>query len=407
MSAARVAILAACLLSSLLSAPAAGQFPWRAASHAGLDLEAGQALFERRWVGAPASTRAASGLGPLYNARSCASCHPKGGGGPPLPDVGGVPGPALVVMLGEGSRFGEQLQGAALPGLRAEARVELRFEEVVARYADGASVSLRRPRYDILPLDGQALEEGLRLSPRLAPSLHGMAALEALSIAAAGRLIDAEASDGGGEGEGEGEGVRGVGAAGRFGLQGAQATLELQVARALSLDLGLANPLLEQPAGDCTPVQQDCLAAAPPGPEVGHEAFELLLNYVRSLPPPAASGPLVEEGLRLFETTGCAACHSPNPRVGASRPWSDLLLHDMGEDLADFTPRGETLATRWRTAPLWGLGTRAGALLHDGRARSIEEAVLWHGGEALGARERFQSLTAYERQALLDFLQGL
>jgi len=387
--------LAACLFLTL-SLPAAAQPSWRAASHEGLDLAAGQALFERNWVGAPASTRASSGLGPLYNARSCAACHPAGGAGAALPAEGGVPGAALVVMLGEGSRFGAQLQTAALGGLRPEARIELRFEEVPVRYADGSEVRLRRPRFTITPEDGLPLEEGLRLSPRLAPALHGMAALEAVPASA----IIAQAHDG--------DGVRGVAGAGRFGLQGGGATLETQIGRALSIDLGLANPLFPEPAGDCTPHQRDCLAAAPRRAELEPTAFGLLVAYVRSLaPPPARADGQDGAGRRLFEATGCATCHTPALRAGDALPWSDLLLHDMGEDLADFTPRGAALPTRWRTAPLWGLGERRGALLHDGRARDAEEAILWHGGEARPARERFRALPARDRRSLLDFLDSL
>src|SRR5690606_31972378 len=174
----------------LSGAPAAAQLSWQAASRAGLDLHAGRALFDRQWVPAPASTRAASGLGPLYNARSCAACHPGGGGGASPPNAG-APAPGLVVVLGEGSRFGRQLQTAAVAGLRAEARIEVRFEESVERYADGAEVRLRWPRFDIRPLDGAELEDGLRLSPRLAPSLRGLAVLESL----------ADTGDTGGRGE--------------------------------------------------------------------------------------------------------------------------------------------------------------------------------------------------------------
>ncbi len=221
-------------------------------------------------------------------------------------------------------------------------------------------------------------------------------------------------------------------AIGRFGWKAGQPTVEQQSAHAFSGDMGLSTPLLAAAAGDCTDEQAACLAMPrgdDPGtgePEVPQVVLDLATFYARTLAVPARTGfddPEVLAGKRVFHETGCAACHVPKyvTRRDAALPalsfqliwpYTDLLLHDMGEGLADGRPEGEADGREWRTPPLWGLGRTKDVsghteLLHDGRARSVLEAILWHGGEAEAARDRVVALPTAERDALVAFLNSL
>jgi CxxC motif-containing protein (DUF1111 family) len=219
---------------------------------------------------------------------------------------------------------------------------------------------------------------------------------------------------------------------GRFGWKASEPTLERQAALALALDIGISSPLLPDGHGDCTPRQTTC-RQAPTGntPDFGNveapeSVMQALLFYLDNLGPPArrdSDDPSVRNGERLFASTGCAACHQsrfvtardpalPWLSEREIHPYTDMLLHDMGEDLADHRPEGAADGREWRTSPLWGIGrTEAvngnASYLHDGRARSLIEAILWHGGEADGARRRFSHLSAGERHDLLRFLGSL
>nr|WP_305123134.1 di-heme oxidoredictase family protein [Roseomonas sp. GC11] len=419
----------------------------------GLEFRLGESVFRRLWVEAPSSTRHADGLGPLYNARSCQSCHPRAGRGP-RPE-GEEPPAALILRLSvppatpeqqallETHRastipdpsLGTQLQPLATAGLRGEGRVRLRWHTEEKTLADGTRIPLRRPEPR---LEGPAAP-GRRLSLRMAPALIGLGLLEQVPEAALLALADPTDRDG--------DGIRGrlnrvwsqaEGRVlpGRFGWKAGEATLADQNAAAFSADLGLSTPLRPAPWGDCTAAQPECRAAphglTPHGPasaeesEVEPRLFALLTLFTRHLavpPRPPAPGPGVAPGVgrevargeKLFASLGCGACHRPRlplPDGRAIAPYTDLLLHDMGEALADHRPEGEAGGRDWRTPPLWGLGRVAAVsgppgLLHDGRARSVLEAILWHGGEALPARERVRALPAADRAALLAFLDSL
>lgn len=374
-----------------------------AAAADGLEAAVGKALFEREWAPAPASTRTTDGLGPLYNARSCAACHPKGGrAGLELDGSGRPLRPGLVLRLPDHARLGRQLQTGSVPGLPAEGRVTVRYAEERVALAGGGAAVLRRPSYRV-----EAEEVG-RFSPRLAPSLRGAGLLAAVPDEILIARADPEDRDG--------DGVRGRAGPGRFGLRAEHPSLRAQVAEALLRDLGMATPPRPFPAGDCTPAQARCRALphgdreGRPGVELGEAILEAITAYVAALPP--ARPRSVPAGPALFGRLGCAACHAPSLPARTGRglrsvaAYTDLLLHDLGPRLAD--PGGERLeeARLWRTAPLWGVGG-ASALLHDGRARGVEEAILWHGGEAEPARERYRALPPEERAALLTFLGGL
>jgi CxxC motif-containing protein (DUF1111 family) len=361
----------------------------------------GRALFERVWVAAPASTAATDGLGPLFNARSCAACHPGGRGAEVALDPSGAPErPGLVLRLRNDPTYGRQLQTGGIHGQPAEGTLRVTYVDLPPlALAGGERVSLRRPRYNA----SIALPGGM--SPRLAPSLHGVGLLAAVPSA----VLEERAR------RGSRRGPRGRLGAGVLGLRAELPSLREQVAEALMLDLGLSTGLRPSPAGDCTAAQRPCRERVhgdrdPPGVEVSDAILDTLVAYVASLPPPPAARP-EPRGEHLFATLGCAACHAPSlPAVSARgevitiTPYTDLLLHDLGVGLAD---EGDPGQRQWRTAPLWGLGGKPSSLLHDGRARSPIEAILWHGGEAETSRERFRALTPRERAALLAFLAAL
>lgn len=421
-----------------------------------LDFELGKALFDKLWVAAPASTRASDGLGPLYNARACRDCHLRAGRGR-LPGAKGERLPGLVLRLSlpgpaasedaaamiEGylaglpdPAYGRQLQDLAAPGQRAEGRIALGYTETQVVLADGTTVSLRAPSYAVGdPAQGPPARD-LRLSARLAPPMIGLGLLEA--IPSADILAGADPDDRDGDGiSGRANVVPsleyGVPMLGRFGLKAGVATVREQVARALSADMGLSSPLLPDAWGDCTQAQSDC-RAAPDGEEAGRrdgreldgQSLDLLTFHARNLAVLArrdAGSPEVLDGKAVFNQAGCAACHRPNyvtARLSDRSeqsfqliwPYSDLLLHDMGAGLADGFAEGRASGREWRTAPLWGIGLAArvggqALYLHDGRARSLLEAVLWHGGEARPSRDRVVALPKEDREALILYLESL
>ena len=199
---------------------------------------------------------------------------------------------------------------------------------------------------------------------------------------------------------------------------------------AFSADIGLSSPLFPAPGGDCTAAQPACPAAphggGPDGPEVSAEALDLVTFYARNLAVPARrdiDDPEVLRGKRMFHEARCTACHTPKfvtrrlPDQPAQSfqliwPHTDLLLHDMGEGLADHRPEGRATGREWRTAPLWGVGMTARVsghtyFLHDGRARNLLEAVLWHGGEAAPMRDAVIAMPPEDRAALIRFLESL
>lgn len=398
-----------------------------------LDFELGKALFDKLWVAAPASTRASDGLGPLYNARACQDCHFRDGRGrlPATPDTR-TPGLVLRFSLPD-PVYGGQLQDQAAPGQKAEGRVTVAYRERPVTLADGTVVSLRAPVYLVGDAAYGAPQSGGGLSPRLAPPMIGLGLLEA--IPAADILAGDDADDR------DGDGISGRAALvwsdefgqtmlGRFGLKAGMATVREQVASALSVDMGLSSPLRPDAAGDCTAAQVVCRAApdgAEPGIRDGHEldgqSLDLLTFYARNLAVPArrnVDDPAVLRGKAIFHQSGCADCHRPKHVTARLKdrpeqdfqlvwPYTDLLLHDMGEGLAD---AGEGTAREWRTPPLWGLGlarTVSGqaAYLHDGRARTLPEAILWHGGEGSASRDRAAALPTEDRDALISFLESL
>jgi CxxC motif-containing protein (DUF1111 family) len=401
----------------------------------GLDFEIGRALFERQWAAAPSSTQAADGLGPLFNARSCLSCHTGGGRGQAYDAAGNVL-PALLFKLGPHGGmtaavgdpvYGQQIQPESVLGLSGEARPRMRFETHTVSLADGTKIELRRPAPFVEGLAYGPLAPETVISTRLATAINGMGLLE--------RIPDAEIMA---RANPDGDGISGrpnevldpatgKTAIGRFGWKAGAATLAAQDAKALDLDIGLSNPLYRDSYGDCTPREPQCLAM-PNGASPQFENLEIPSSLMRLidrfvaeavLPRAAAVANGVAHGREVFMEAGCESCHRASfylPADGAMparqiAPFSDLLLHDMGMGLADHVKDGAASGREWRTAPLWGIGAALQAgnvgLLHDGRARTVLEAILWHDGEAAPARKNVEALSAADRQALIDFIGSL
>ena len=454
----------------------------------------GNALFRRLWVTAPSSTRSADGLGPLYNARACQRCHLKDGRGHP-PENAQDSTVSMLIRLSVPPRteaerarlasgreavvpeptYGTQLQDVAVPGLAAEGRIRIARVPREVALAGGATVTLEEPHYAIVDPGYGPLDPRVMTSPRVAPPMIGLGLLEAIAESD----VMARADPGDADGDGISGRARRVWSPsngrmmlGRFGWKAGAATIVDQSAAAMSGDIGVSNPLAPAPWGECTERQRACRAAphgADPGAgsesdsssESGSDKFEAptaimdaIVFYSRNLAVPARRGendPAVLRGKALFYRSGCIGCHTPKHATRADWPveplagqliwpYTDLLVHDMGEGLADGRPEGGmgghvkgdagsgsgggasyrdsasgqsgASGREWRTAPLWGIGltevvnghTR---FLHDGRARNLTEAILWHGGEAQASRDAFRTMPKAERDALLAFLKSL
>ena len=418
-----------------------------------LDFRVGNGIFKKIWVSSPSSTTSSDGLGPVFNARSCQRCHLKDGRG--HPPVEGEKAELMLLKLSippqnETQRsallqnrissipeptYGKQLQNFSVQGVRSEGEFTLKYQELPVQLADGEIVNLRAPTYQITDLQYGTLHPDAMVSPRIAPPVIGMGLLEAIPEADILRHADPDDLDG--------DGISGRARQvwsdehhqvmlGRFGWKAGQPTLVQQAASAFQTDIGISTPLYPVPYADCTPAQKDCVAGphgdvpAQDGIEAVTEMFDLLVFYTRNLAIPArrkVDDPQVLKGKRLFYEARCASCHVPKfvtrrDSIGEEQsfqliwPYTDLLLHDMGEGLADHRPEGQATGREWRTPPLWGIGlteTVSGhtSFLHDGRARNLLEAILWHDGEARAAKLRVIQMTRAERDALLAFLNSL
>ena len=400
-------------------------------------FEVGDSFFEQNWVTAPASTAARDGLGPTFNAQSCSSCHVLDGRGrPPVDDADpergllfriSIPGAAAHGGPLPDPIYGGQLQDRAILTAPAEGRFRIAYDVIHGAYGDGEPYTLLAPRYSFADLAFGPLHPELMVSPRVAPSAFGAGLLEA--IAEADILAQADPDDADGDGiSGRPNLVwdarRGATALGRFGWKANVPTVEQQVAGAFLGDIGITSPLF--PAENCPAAQTDCQTAPHGGsPEIPAHRLAQVVFYNQTLAVPAmrnVDDPQVRQGAALFLQAGCATCHTPRYTTGehpvaalshqAILPYTDLLLHDLGAGLADGRPDFLADGREWRTPPLWGIGlidnvnghTR---LLHDGRARSIAEAILWHDGEGLAAREMFRNMPRAARAALLRFLESL
>ena len=425
-----------------------------------LDFEIGKAIFDKIWVFAPSSTTASDGLGPLYNARSCVRCHKGNGRG--IIEGSNSSSPALFLrlsippttehhlkLLASGKFgfipepvYGKQLQTFAYPGGQAEGQLKVQYHSVLLNIKDGSSttqVELLNPEYKILDAAYGQLAPNLLFSPRIAPPVIGLGLIEAIDEHDILAFADPKDLNN--------DGISGKAnivwdyqsqssKLGRYGWKAGSPTLDQQNNAAFSGDIGISSWLFTNHAGDCTTKQAECLQQSHGNKrrekpnkdylEAPKAMTDLVLFYTKNIALPLARNihdSKRKKGKALFHKAGCHKCHrpsyttKPDPDLGLTTkqkiwPYSDFLLHDMGKGLAD--NRSEFLANgqEWRTPPLWGIGlTRAVSentfFLHDGRARNLLEAILWHGGEAEQSKQFVVNITHQQRQQLIFFLESI
>ena len=396
----------------------------------------GRKAFAQRWVVAP-SILGLWGRGPISNAEACTDCHENGGRGR-APDDSDEPMRSMLVRLsvpGAGAHgapnpdpvYGDQLQNEGILGrVPPEGDPRLSWEMRSVTMAGGELVPLRAPVLELQRLNFGPLGPEVMSSARVAPPLVGVGLLDAVSEDTIRELAEAQQRSGlRGRPNIVWDLINNREALGRFGYKANQPSVEQQILVAYHADLGVTSRWF--PEENCTAVQIACLAEPTGGyPELPTALVESLLLYARALAAPARRNlddARVARGEALFTAAGCDGCHRPTLQTGeypalpilsrrTLHPYTDLLLHDMGEGLADGRPDFRAGARDWRTAPLWGLGLSHKVngnqtLLHDGRARNLTEAILWHGGEAQPAREAFRTMTKPDRDALLAFLNSL
>lgn len=431
------------------------------------DFFIGNAFFKQPWVVAPASTDSRDGLGALFNVAACQSCHIKDGRGhaPETPDDDAD---SLLIRLAmpagnadeqaalSASKvekiphpiYGGQLQDRGIQGVPAEGRIEVQWTNKVERFADGYEVTLRQPTFQIQDAGYGAFGDSVMVSPRIALPMIGLGLLEQIDESDIKAQADADDKDGDGI-SGKFNWVldpqTGDAALGRFGWKAGQTRLLTQNQSAFNEDMGLTSSI--RPHESCTANQPQCLAAATGADkqandtapvEVSDDVARFVEFYTRNLAVPhrrQADSAKVLAGKQHFYNLGCQSCHTPRYQLPTSDddrleqhgqviyPFTDMLLHDMGDGLADRTFAGqlpdkdaqvEFLATsyEWRTPALWGIGLAQtvdpqATFLHDGRARTLMEAVLWHGGEAEPQKQAVLKLDKTGREELLAFLESL
>lgn len=394
--------------------------------------EVGDQLFEQSFVAAPAPRF--GGLGPAFNNVSCANCHHNDGFG--VPSFGALGSSLLMRISIPGTDehggpnaapgFGGQLQNMALLGVKPEVHVDLSYAEVPFIFPDGETVSLRQPTYTLsdpyIPLPA-----GYMTSPRLGPPVFGLGLLENIPESTIRSFEDPM--------DANGDGIRGHAnnvydpfthkmELGRFGMKSNTSTLKVQVATAFQQDMGLTSYV--QPLEAVHGQAQAIGLPASSLPDLADTMIDATTFYVRTLSVPArrnVNDPVVKKGEALFKQLNCSGCHIPTMYTGVDvnlsalshqriHPYTDLLVHDMGPGLADGRPDYQASGAEWRTAPLWGIGLFVKTngvpyYLHDGRARTITEAILWHDGEGKNSKDKFVALSKTDRTALISFLQSL
>ena len=370
-------------------------------------------------AGNPVFTAQMNKVGPKFVAQSCVACHVNNGRSL-LPAVGATIDRAVVKVgaSADGTPhplLGDQLQPYAVGGT-PEAGVKLaRFTETTGAYGDGTAYTLRKP---VLEFSGVIPSFH---SLRVAPQLIGLGLLEAVSESAVLALADPSDLNA--------DGISGrvnyvpdpnnslILRLGRFTPKANQSMVVHQIAYAFNHDMGVASALFPVFDGETSAATSEITATE----------LDQMSRYVALLGVGAQRNfldPEVVRGKQLFTSASCVACHAPSFSTSAYHPmaelrsqtihpYTDLLLHDMGPELADnMDEEGGATGAEWRTAPLWNIGLSAGVsggegYLHDGRARTIAEAILWHGGEATASKEKFRTMSASDRAAILLFLRSL
>lgn len=402
-----------------------------------LNFFAGNSAFRDNWVTAPAATTARDGLGPLFNARSCGACHFKDGRGRPPRFKGeketgfllrlSIPGSAPYHEPVPVPNYGGQLQDMAINGVPVEAEFDISWEEISGSFPDGETYSLRKPTYHFSNEQYGAFPADMMVSGRVGQQMIGLGLLEA--IPEADILANVDENDINNDGiSGKANFVWSKGknkiTLGRFGWKSNMPSMEEQVLGAFLGDMGITSYI--NPDENCTGAQSDCENAPTGGsPNISDEMAKHTILYSSTLAVPQRRNykdQNVLRGKKLFKELNCVGCHKDNYTTGSHsisvlqnikiKPYTDLLVHDMGDGLSDGRPDFLANGNEWRTQPLWGLGllemvSKHSTLLHDGRARSIQEAILWHGGEAEKSMKDFKNLSKSKRQDLLAFLNSL
>lgn len=405
----------------------------------------GNAFFKNPWVIAPSSTKARDGLGPVFNTNTCQGCHVKDGRGrPPLGDeqklismLVRLSVPATTEEEKQQQRlhgplaeptYGGQFQGKGIPGVPKEGDVVITYETIQGQFKDGNSYELVKPTISFADLQYGEMHADIQTSGRVAPVMIGLGLLESIREAEILAKSDPEDIDGDGI-SGRANRVMDVTTGkitlGRFGWKAGQPTVKQQTAAAFNGDIGITSNLF--PKDDCTSKQTKCLQAPHGGkPELDDEILDFVNFYASTLAVPARrdiNDETVKQGHQLFLQAQCQSCHVESYVTRADTaikelasqtiyPYTDLLLHDMGEGLADKHTENLAKGSEWRTPPLWGIGlvddvNGHSRFLHDGRARNLMDAVLWHGGEAENSRNHVLAMSAEERKALVRFLESL
>jgi len=419
-----------------------------------MSFNLGQAIFAKLWVSSPSSTTASDGLGPLYNARSCLSCHINNGRGhPPEADQLQTNARSLFLRLSIPPQnkkhqealasgktpfipepvYGGQLQDQSIQGLAAEGRIRLTYTYKTLVLAGGEQVELRQPHYTIDQLAYGDLHPQLRTSARVTPPMHGLGLLEAIpeselqnNVATQQKhpLISGKLNQ-------VWDHQQQKTVIGRFGWKAVQPSLKQQNAAAFIEDIGISTDIFSQGYGGCTSAQTACRKLPDGnsehlgGVEASPVMTEVLEFYTQTLAVPPrrnSQDKKVQAGEKLFYQLDCASCHRPHYITAKNAhpllanqsiwPYTDLLLHDMGKGLADNHNEFLAEGNEWRTPPLWGIGLTQKVsghtqLLHDGRARNVQEAILWHGGEAEASKQQFMALPKNQRQQLIHFVESL
>ena len=405
-------------------------YPVDGLSSSELDLFAiGNSLFQKNWISAPATATARDGLGPLFNEASCSTCHFMDGRDEPRSNGKTVLAPLFRVGQGVNPYpgYGTQLQVQSLEGVAPEVEITVTYQDSIGQYGDGSNYELQIPTYSFIN-EAYGSLAGAGFSPRIGPAVFGGGLLEGVPLDSLKSWAD--------ENDIDQDGISGRihwistdegQVPGRFGWKADASSLEAQTAEASFHDMGLSNPL--HPKQNCQPEEIACNEKPTGNDEDGLEldkaGLESIVFYLQGLSVPTRRSPMkldVTEGKILFNEINCQICHRPTAVTNHSKVaslsgqkiymYTDLLLHNMGSGLSDTRKDSFVQSAEWKTPPLWGLGlvpvvnghTR---YLHDGRARDLNEAILWHGGEAKASQKAYTQLKQSERDAVIEFLESL
>ena len=418
------------------------------------DFHKGNAFFRQSWEPQTSEESPRDGLGPLFHTDTCDKCHIHDRRGV-APVDGEIIDVSMLVRLSIPAAteqhqyalkksgvipepvYGGQLQDHAIEGVKPEGKTRASFQYSMVRFADGHQVELRKPTFIIEELGYGPMAKEVMMSVRITPPMIGSGLVEAVSENSLLANEDPQDRDGDGI-SGRANRVWDVQkqstSIGRFGWKAGTPTLKQQSAGAFNGDMGLTTSLF--PGESCTEFQKACLEAPKgEGPDVSDFILDKVVFYGRNLGVPMradARKPEVLEGKKLFHEVDCASCHIPSFKTASMDvqsqtamtvieegqanqliwPYSDFLLHDMGDELADGRPEFLATGSEWRTPPLWGVGQtqemdKGAGFLHDGRARTLMEAILWHGGEAEKSRDKVLKMNSEHRKSLLTFIESL